>query len=252
MAAKTKQDAFATAAAAINPVREKWMAEKAKLDAAREKAEAAAVGIRTINANRNVVAHRITGLKTLAGYNEQVAKAAASQAVLVAKQTELVTAQTTLTQAADEAAKAVAQKTVADVTALLATTQQQAKSDADQLAATREQVLQFCIEHFYVASLKPLTPEQLTASTLSATGYIDMQTKTANAEIDKAAQTAAAANPPVQVAVPLGGRERQVEEHVSEKLIRAQRWPVHRDVRRRGRSASRRFLRDRRPSVVLR
>ena len=34
--------AFATAAAAINPVREKWMAEKAKLDAAREKAEAAA------------------------------------------------------------------------------------------------------------------------------------------------------------------------------------------------------------------
>ncbi|RLT12119.1 MAG: DUF1553 domain-containing protein [Planctomycetota bacterium] len=225
VAAKTKQDAFATAAAAINPVREKWMAEKAKLDAAREKAEAAAVGIRTINANRNVVAHRITGLKTLAGYNEQVAKAAASQAVLVAKQTELVTAQTTLTQAADEAAKAVAQKTVADVTALLATTQQQAKSDADQLAATREQVLQFCIEHFYVASLKPLTPEQLTASTLSATGYIDMQTKTANAEIDKAAQTAAAANPPVQVAVPLGGRERQVEEHVSEKLIRANAGP---------------------------
>lgn len=220
-AAKTKQDAFATAATAINPVREKWTSEKAKLDAAREKAEATAVGIRAINANRNVIARRITGLKTLAGYNEQVAKAAASQAVLVAKQTELATAQTMLTQAADEAAKAAAQKTVSDVSALLATVQQQAKSDADQLAATREQITQFCTEHFYVASLKPLTPEQLAASTLSATGYIDMQTKTANAEIDKAAQTAAAANPPTQLAVPLGGRERQVEESVFEKLIRA-------------------------------
>ena len=224
-AAKTKQDAFTVAATAINPVREKWTAEKAKLDAAREKAEAAAVGIRAINANRNVVTHRIAGLKTLAGYNEQVAKAAASQAVLVAKQTELATAQTMLTQAADEAAKSAAQKTVTDVTALLATTQQQAKSDADQLAATREQVTQYCIEHFYVASLKPLTPEQLTASTLSATGYIDMQTKTANAEIDKAAQTAAAANPPMQLPVPLGGRERQVEEHVFEKLVRANAGP---------------------------
>ena len=66
-------------------------------------------------------------------------------------------------QAADEAAKAVAQKTVTDVTALQATAQQQAKSDADMLAANREQVTQFCIEHFYVASLKPLTPEQAQA-----------------------------------------------------------------------------------------
>lgn len=224
-AAKAKQDAFATAATAINPVREKWTAEKAKLDAAREKAEAAAVGIRATNANRNVIARRVTGLKMLAGYNEQVAKATASQAVLVAKQTELATAQTMLTQAADEAAKAAAQKTVTDVTALLATVQQQAKSDADQLAATREQIMQFCTEHFYVASLKPLTPEQLTASTLSATTYIDIQTKNAIAEIDKAAQTAAAANPPVVVPVPLGGRERQIEENVYEKLLRPNAGP---------------------------
>lgn len=219
-AAKTKQDAFTAAATAINPVREKWSAEKAKLDAAREKAEAAAVGVRANTANRNVLARRLTGLKTLAGYNEQVAKAAASQAVLVAKQTELATAQQMLTQAADEAAKAAAQKAVTDVTALLTTTQQQAKSDADQLAATREQITQFCTEHFYVAALKPLTPEQLAASTLSATTYIDNQTKAANAELDKAAQAAAAANPPMQVAVPLGGRERQIEENVFEKLIR--------------------------------
>lgn len=224
-AAKAKQDAFAAAATAINPVREKWMAEKAKLDAAREKAEAAAVGIRATNANRNVIARRVTGLKTLAGYNEQVAKAAASQSVLVAKQTELATAQTMLTQAADEAAKTAAQKTVTDLTALLATVQQQAKSDADQLAATREQILQFCTEHFYVASLKPLTPEQLTASTLSATTYIDIQTKNAIAEIDKAAQTAAASNPPVVVPVPLGGRERQIEENVYEKLLRPNAGP---------------------------
>ena len=224
-ATKTKQDAFTTAAAAINPVREKWTAEKAKLDAAREKAEAAAVGIRAINANRNVIVRRVAGLKTLARYNEQVAKAAASQAVLVAKQTDLATAQQMLTQAADEAAKTAAQKTVTDVTALLATVHQQTKSDADQLTATREQIAQFCTEHFYVASLKPLTPEQLTASTLSATGYIGMQTATANAEIDKAAATAAAAKPPVAVPLPLGGRERQVEEHVFEKLLRANAGP---------------------------
>ena len=224
-AAKTKGDAFTTAAAAINPVREKWTAEKAKLDAAREKAEAAAVGIRAINANRNVIARRIAGLKTLAGYNEQVTKAAASHAVLVAKQTELATAQQMLTQATDEAAKTAAQKTVTDMTALLATVHQQAKSDADQLAATREQITQFCTEHFYVASLRPLTPEQLTASTLSATGYIGMQTVTANAEIDKAAASAAAAKPPVVVPLPLGGRERQVEEHIFEKLLRANAGP---------------------------
>lgn len=219
-AVKPKQDAFTVAATAINPVREKWTAEKAKLDAAREKAEAAMVGIRAINANRNVIARRVTGLKTLAGYNEQVAKVAASQAVLVAKQTELATAQTMLTQAADDAAKAAAQKAVTDVTASLAAAQQQTKSDADQLAATREQVLQFCTEHFYVASLKPLTPEQLTASTLSATTDIDIHTKKAIAEIDKAAQTAAAANPPVVIPMPLGGRERQIEENVYEKLLR--------------------------------
>ena len=224
-AAKTKQDAFTTAAAAINPVREKWIAEKAKLDAAREKAEAAAVGIRAINANRNVIARRVAGLKTLASYNDQVAKAAASQAVLVAKQTELATAQQMLTQAADEAAKAAAQKTVTDMTALMATLHQQVKSDADQLTATREQITQFCTEHFYVASLKPLTPEQLTASTLSATTYIDIQTRNAIAEIDKAAQTAATANPPMQIPVPLGGRERQIEENVFEKLIRANAGP---------------------------
>lgn len=224
-AAKTKQDAFTAAAAAVNPVREKWNAEKAKLDAAREKAEAAAVGIRTNNVHKNVVARRIAGLKTLAGYNEQVAKANASQAVLVAKQAELATAQQALTQAADDAAKAAAQKTVADVTSALATVQQQAKSDVDLLAATREQVLQFCTEHFYVAALKPLTPEQLAASTLSATTYIDIQTKNAIAELDKAAQAAAAANPPMQVAVPLGGRERQIEENVFEKLIRPNAGP---------------------------
>lgn len=219
-AAKTKQDAFSAAMAAVNPVREKWTAEKAKLDAAREKAEAAAVGIRGHNAHKNVVARRMTGLKTLAGYNEQVAKAAASQATLVAKQAELATAQQALTQAPDEAAKAAAQKTVADVTAALAIVQQQAKSDADLLAATREQVTQFCTEHFYVAALKPLTPEQIAASTLSATTYIDNQTKAAIAELDKAAQAAAAANPPVQIAVPLGGRDRQIEENVFEKLVR--------------------------------
>ncbi len=224
-AAKPKADAFVAAATAINPVREKWAAEKAKLDAAREKAESTAVGIRSINANRNVVARRVAGLRTLAGYNEQIAKAAASQAVLVAKQAELATAQKMLTQAADDAAKTAAQKTVTEMIALLATAQQQAKSDGDVLAATREQVTQFCTDHFYVASLKPLTPEQLTASALSATGYIDMQTQTANAEIDKAAQTAAAAKPPVQVAVPLGGRDRQVEEHVFEKLIQANAGP---------------------------
>ncbi len=223
-AVQPKQDAFTVAATAINPVREKWTAEKAKLDAVREKAEAAAVGIRAINANRNVIARRITGLKTLAGYNEQVAKATASQALFVAKQTELATAQQMLTQAADEAAKTAAQKVVTDVTALLTTTQQQAKSDADQLAVTREQITQFCTEHFYVTSLKPLTPEQLTASTLCATTYIDIQTKNAIAEIDKAAQTAAA-NPPMQIPVPLGGRERQIEENVFEKLIRANAGP---------------------------
>ena len=224
-AVKPKQDAFAAAAAAITPVREKWTAEKAKLDAAREKAEATAVGIRAINANRNVIVRRVAGLKTLAGYNEQVAKAAASQALLVAKQTELATAQQMVTQAADEAAKTAAQKVVTDVTALLAIAQQQAKSDADQLAATREQITQFCTEHFYVASLKPLTPEQLTASTLSATTYIDIQTKNAIAEIDKAAQTAAAANPPIQVPVPLGGRERQIEENVFLKLLHPNAGP---------------------------
>ncbi|HLQ45233.1 MAG TPA: DUF1553 domain-containing protein, partial [Planctomycetaceae bacterium] len=224
-ASKTKQDAFTIAATAINPVREKWTAEKAKLDAAREKAEAAAVGIRASTANRNVIARRIAGLKTLAGYNEQVAKAAAAQAALVAKQTELATAQQMLTQAADEAAKAVAQKTVTDVTALLTTVQQQAKSDADMLAANREQVTQFCIEHFYVASLKPLTPEQLTASTLSATGYIDIQTKNANAEIDKAAQEATKANSAASAQLPLSGRERQIEENVFEKLLRPNAGP---------------------------
>lgn len=224
-AAKAKGDAFATAAAAINPVREKWTAEKAKLDAAREKAEAAAVSIRAINANRNVIARRINGLKTLAGYNELVAKAAASRAALVAKQTELATAQQMLTQAADEAAKTAAQKTLTDLSALLATIQPQANSDADQLSATREQIIQFCTEHFYVASLKPLTPEQLAASTLSATGYVTNQTTAANAELDKAAQAAAAAKPPVAVALPLGGRERQIEENVYEKLLRPNAGP---------------------------
>ncbi len=223
-AAKTKADAFTAAATAINPVREKWTAEKVKLDAAREKHEAAAVVIRAHTANKNVTSRRIAGLKTLAGYNVQVAKAAASQAVLVAKQTELATAQQMLTQAADEAAKTAAQKAVTDVTALLTTTQQQAKSDADALNATREQITQFCAEHCYVAGLKPLTPEQLAASTLTATGYIGIQTANANAELDKAAQ-AAAAKPEAAVPLPFGGRERQIEEHIFEKLLRPNAGP---------------------------
>lgn len=224
-AAKPKEDAFAAAAVAINPVREKWNAEKTKLDAAREKAEAAALAIRATNVHKNVVARRISGLKTLAGYNEQVAKAAASQAVLVAKQTEVAAIQQTLTQAADDAAKTAANAKVAELAPQLTAAQQAAKSDADALAATREQVLQFCTEHFYVAALKPLTPEQLTASTLSATTYIDIQTKNAIAEIDKAAQAAAAATPPTPIPAPLGGRERQIEENVFEKLLRANAGP---------------------------
>lgn len=219
-AVKPKQDAFTAAATAIDPIREKWVVEKAKLDAAREKAEAAAVGIRSNTASKNVVARRMTGLKTLASFNDQVAKTTAAQAALVAKQSELATAQQGLTQAADDAAKAAAQKTVADVTAALTAAQQAAKSDADALASTREQVLQFCTEHFYVAALKPLTPEQLGASTLSATTYIDIQTRNAIAEIDKATQTAAATNPPTPVVVPFGGRERQIEENVFEKLVK--------------------------------
>ena len=218
-AAKAKADAFAVAAAAINPSRDKWIAEKAKLDAAREKHEVALIAIRAQTANKNVNARRIAGLKTLAGLNELVAKASASQALLVAKQTELATAQTMLTQAPDEAAKAAAQKIVADASASLTTIQQQAKSDADALAATREQVTQFSTEHFYVAGLKPLTPEQLASSTLTAAGYIGIQTASANAELDKAAQ-AAAAKPETAVPVPLGGRERQIEEHIFEKLLR--------------------------------
>ena len=223
-AAKTKADAFTTAATATNPVREKWVVEKAKLDAAREKHEAAAVVIRALTANKNVTARRIAGLKTLAGYNEQVAKAAASQAVLVAKQTELASAQQMLTQAADEVAKTAAQKAVTDITALVATTQQQAKSDADALNATRERITQFCTEHFYVAGLKPLTPEQLAASTLTAATYIGIQTASANAELDKAAQ-AAAAKPETAMPLPPGGRERQVEEHIFEKLLRPNAGP---------------------------
>ncbi len=219
-AVKPKQDAFTAAATAINPVREKWTAEKAKLDAAREKAEAATVGIRANNVHKNVIARRIAGLKTLAGYNEQVAKATASQAALAAKQAEVTAAQQALTQAADEAAKTAANAKVAELAPQLTAAQQTAKSDADALAATREQVTQFCAEHFYVAPLKPLTPEQLTASTLSSTTYIDIQTRNAIAELDKAAQTAAAANPPMQLPVPPGGRERQIEENVFEKLVK--------------------------------
>jgi hypothetical protein len=224
-AVKPKEDAFTAAATAINPVREKWNAEKAKLDAAREKAEAAAVGIRANNVHKNVVARRINGLKTLAGYNEQVTKANASQAALVTKQAEVATAQQAVTQAADEAAKTAANAKVAELAPQLTAAQQAAKSDADALAATREQVTQFCTEHFYVAPLKPLTPEQLTASTLSATTYIDIQTKNAIAELDKAAQTAAAANPPMQLPVPPGGRERQIEESIFEKLLRPNAGP---------------------------
>ena len=224
VAAKTKADAFATAATAINPLREKWVAEKAKLDAARDKHEAAAVVIRAHTANKNVTVRRIAGLKTLAGYAEQVAKVTASQAALVAKQTEFATAQQMLTQAADAAAKTAAQKAVADVTALLTIAQQQAKSDVDALNATRERITQFCTEHFYVAGLKPLTPEQLTASTLTAAGYIGIQTANANAELDKAAQ-AAAAKPETAVPPPLGGRERQVEEHIFEKLLHPSAGP---------------------------
>lgn len=219
-AVKPKQDAFTAAATAINPVREKWTAEKAKLDAAREKAEAATVGIRANNVHKNVIARRITGLKTLAGYNEQAAKATASQAALVAKQAEVTAAQQALTQAADEAAKTAANAKLTELAPQLTAAQQAAKSDADALAATREQVTQFCAEHFYVAPLKPLTPEQLAASTLSSTTYIDIQTRNAIAELDKAAQTAAAANPPMQLPVPVGGHERQIEENVFEKLVK--------------------------------
>ena len=224
-AVKPKQDAFVVADAAVNPVREKWNAEKTKLDAAREKFEVAALAIRATNVHKNVVARRIAGLKTLAGYNEQVAKGAASQAVLVAKQAEVATTQQALTQAADEAAKTATNSKLAELAPQLTLAQQTAKSDADGLAATREQVMQFCTEHFYVAALKPLTPEQLAASTLSATTYIDIQTKNAITEIDKAAQTAAAANPPMPVVVPLGGRERQIEENVFEKLLRPNAGP---------------------------
>jgi hypothetical protein len=219
-AAKTKQDAFMAAAAAIEPVREKWNAEKAKLDAARTKAEAAAVSIQANTASKNIVARRITGLKALAGYNDQVAKATASQAALTAMQAEVNAAQQALTQAADDAAKDAANAKLAELAPLLESAARAAKTDADQLNATREAVTQFCVEHFLVAGLKPLTPEQLVASTLSATTYIDIQTKNAVAELDKAAQTAAAANPPMQVPLPPGGRERQIEEHVFEKLIR--------------------------------
>jgi hypothetical protein len=219
-AMKAKEDAFQAAVTAIHPVREKWLAEKARLDAAREKAEAAAAGIRANTANKNLIARRIVGLKTLAGYNAQVAKAAASQAALVAKQAEVAAAQQALTQAADDSAKVAANAKLAELMPQLESAAQTAKTDADQLNATRDAVTQFCVEHFLVAGLKPLTPEQLAASTLSATTYIDIQTKNAIAELDKAAQTAAAANPPMQLPLPLGGRERQIEEHVFEKLLR--------------------------------
>ena len=239
-AAKVKGDAFAVAATVINPVREKWLGEKTKLDAARTKHEAALAVIQASTANHKVTARRINGLKTLAGFNEQVAKATASHASFVQTQATLTAAQQAVTQAnADEAAKAAAQKAVTDATAQLTAAQLQAKSDADALAASREQITQFCTEHFYVASLNPLTPEQLAASTLQATGYIVIQTNSANAELDKAAAAPAvqpaaagqAANTdpakaaPAAVVPPLGGRERQVEENIFTKLIHPNTGP---------------------------
>lgn len=224
-AAKAKSDAFAVAAVAVNPVREKWLAEKAKLDAAREKSEAAAAVIRSHNVNRQLTTRRMNGLKSLAGYNELVAKVAASNAALVAKTAEATAAQQALTQAADDAAKKAAEAKVAELSPQLAAAQQAAKADADALAANREAITQFCTDHFYVAGLKPLTPEQLTSSTLMAVGHVAIQTTNANNELDKAAQAAAqpTANGQAQPAAPqppLGGRERQVEENVWEKLLR--------------------------------
>ncbi len=228
--AKAKADAFATATTAINPVREKWLAEKAKLDAARDKYEVAAAVVRVQIANNKITARRIAGLTTVAGFNEQNAKANASQAAFVAKQTETNAAQQALTQAPDEAAKKTAEAKVAELAPQLSAAQQAVKSDADQLAASRELISQFCVEHFYVASLKPLTPEQLASSTLMAVGHVAIQTTNANNELDKAAQTAAkgtagtktteGTNPAQPSAAPLGGRERQVEENVWEKLLR--------------------------------
>ncbi len=224
-AAKVKADAFTPAAAAINPVREKWLVEKTKLDAAREKAEAAAAVIRSHNVNRQLTVRRMNGLKTLAGYNELVAKAAGSQAVLVAKQTEVNTAQQGLTQAADDAAKKAAEAKIGELAPQLTAAQLAAKSDADALAVNREAITQFCTDHFYVASLRPLTPEQLASSTLMAVGHVAIQTTNANNELDKAAQAPAQPAAAGQAAVapaqpPLGGRERQVEENVWEKLLR--------------------------------
>ncbi len=237
-AAKSKNDAFTTVAIAVNPIREKWLTEKAKLDAARDKYEVAQATLRAKTVAARITGKRLSGLKSLAEFNALTTKTVASQAAYAAKQAEVNVAQQALTQAADEVAKKAAEAKVAELSPPLATAQQQAKSDADALAAARESITQFCTEHFYVASLKPLTPEQLAASLLNASGHVAIQTTNANNELDKSAQAAAApaqpaaasapaadakAEPPKggTTSLPLGGRERQVEENVFEKLLRA-------------------------------
>ncbi len=216
-AAKVKHDAFATANTAIEPVRAKWQSTKQQLDAAREKYEATTQTVRAQNAVTQLAAKRLAGLKTLAGFNGLVAKSDSSNVALAKLQADKTAAQQTLTQAnADEAAKKAAEAKVAELVPQLAAASQQAQSDREGLAAAREQITQFSVEHFYVATLKPLSPEQLVASLLNSTGFVNNQITAANAELDKAAQAQAAAIP----APPLGGRERQVEENVSEKLIR--------------------------------
>ncbi len=217
VAAKVKQDAFATANTAIEPVRAKWQSTKQPLEAAREKYEATTQTVRAQNAVTQLAAKRLAGLRTLAGYNGLVAKSDAANAALAKLQADTTAAQQTLTQAnADEAAKKAAEAKVAELVPQLAAASQQAQSARDGLAAAREQITQFSVEHFYVATLKPLSPEQLVSSLLNATGFVNNQITAANAELDKAAQAQAAAVP----APPLGGRERQVEENVFEKLIR--------------------------------
>lgn len=168
----------------------------------------------------------VAQLKTQSDKSAQAS--AASQKIIEAAQQQATTA------AAEMATVEADRKTQADSLAKLQTEipelQEQiaqASTEADsQRAAVNSAYTSLSTHwsnHFAVASLKPLTPEQMAWSSLQSLGFLEQHRLIAEAELDKAQQEKAAAEAEAKTSEAVGNvstvdRNRQVESKVYEAL----------------------------------
>ena len=177
----------------------------------------------------------------LAELQKNLDAAAASRKAVDEK---FVAAQETLAAALAERARR--EQTVAAAKDALAAAKADVAAKTSQLSTTTSELNDRWANDFTIASLKPLTPEQMCWTVFRVTGVYDRYRQTEVAELDKKKPlTEDQKKDPKQ----LEARDIELEQlHV--RQAEEQHRHIRRLLRRRGRPTAGRFLRDRRPGLV--